>query len=125
MWSQILLPIAATLLYPAITILNGKELFYKTAIPVWMMVLYAGLWVSDNVSGRMMIWLFWIALLFFAYLYTDITCGRIPAVLLLMRKCYMASERRLLIMAAVFFISSNLTLFPVWKTNIISLFIKQ
>ena len=84
MWSQILLPIAATLLYPAITILNGKELFYKTAIPVWMMVLYAGLWVSDNVSGRMMIWLFWIALLFFAYLYTDITCGRIPAILLLL-----------------------------------------
>lgn len=84
MWSQILLPIAATLLYPAITILNGRELFYKTAIPVWMMVLYAGLWVSDNVSGRMMIWLFWIALLFFAYLYTDITCGRIPAILLLL-----------------------------------------
>ena len=57
--------------------------------------------------------------------YDRISCGGLPAVLLLMRKCYMASERRLLIMAAVFFISSNLTLFPVWKTNIISLFIKQ
>ena len=54
-----------------------------------------------------------------------LSCGRVPAVLLLMRKCYMASERRLLVMAAVFFISSNLILFPIWKTNIISLFIKQ
>ena len=83
-WSQIVLPIAATLLYPAITLMNGKELFYKTAIPVWMMVLYAAVWIQDNVVGNMMIWLFWIALVFFAYLYTDITSGRAHAVLLLL-----------------------------------------
>lgn len=84
MWSQIVLPIAATLLYPAIALLSGKELFYKTAIPVWMMVAYAAVWIQDNVTTQMMVWLFWIALVFFAYLYTDITSGRAHAVLLLL-----------------------------------------
>ena len=75
-WSQIVLPIAAALLFALIALLSGKELFYKTAIPVWMMGLYGALWVRDNMEGRMMIWLFWIAIVFFAYLYTDITSGR-------------------------------------------------
>ena len=75
-WSQILLPIAATALYALITLVNGDELFYKTAIPVWMMAIYSGLWISHNVSGTMMVWLFWIALIFFATMYTDITSGR-------------------------------------------------
>ena len=74
-WSQIVLPIAATLLYVLITLLNGKEMFYKTAIPVWMMVIYSGLWINGNLEGPMMVWLFWIALIFFATLYTDITAG--------------------------------------------------
>ena len=39
------------------------------------MCLYAGLWISGNVSGRMMTWLFWVALIFFAVSYTDITAG--------------------------------------------------
>ena len=75
-WSQIVLPIAATALYALIALVNGEELFYKTAIPVWMMAIYSGLWISANVNGRMLVWLFWIALIFFAMLYTDITAGR-------------------------------------------------
>ena len=77
-WSQIILPIAATALYALIALVNGNELFYKTAIPVWMMVIYSGIWISDNVDGRMMVWLFWIALVFFGWLYTDITAGKKP-----------------------------------------------
>ena len=76
LWSQILLPIAATTLYALIALLDGQENFHKTAIPVWIMVIYSGLWISDNVTGRMMTFLFWIALIFFATLYTDITAGR-------------------------------------------------
>ena len=38
-WSQIVLPVAAALLYAAIALLNGKEMFYKTALSVWMMAL--------------------------------------------------------------------------------------
>ena len=84
-WSQIVLPIAATTLYALIALLNGEELFYKTAIPVWMMAIYSGLWISANVEGRMMVWLFWIALIFIASLYTDITAGhRAHAVLFLL-----------------------------------------
>ena len=78
LWSQILLPIAATTLYALIALLSGEEFFYKTAIPVWMMVIYSGLWISANVESRMMVCLFWIALVFFATLYTDITAGHRP-----------------------------------------------
>ena len=74
-WSQIVLPIAATLLYVLIVLLNGKEMFYKTAIPVWMVALYSAIWINQNVSNRMIVWLFWIALIFFASLYSDITAG--------------------------------------------------
>ena len=83
-WSQIVLPITATTLYALIALLNGDELFYKTAIPVWMMAIYSGLWISANVEGRMMVWLFWIALIFFATLYTDITAGHRPHGILLL-----------------------------------------
>ncbi len=74
-WSQIVLPIAASMLYMLIALLNGKEQFYKTAIPVWMMAIYSGLWIRENIPGKMMVWLFWIALIFFASLYTDIISG--------------------------------------------------
>ena len=74
-WCQIVLPVVATLLYVAIALLNGKELFFKTAIPVWMMAIYSGIWISANISGTMMVWLFWIALIFFAFLYKEITDG--------------------------------------------------
>lgn len=78
MWSQILLPIAATMLYALMALLGGEEFFYKTAIPVWMMVIYSGLWISENVGSRMMVYLFWVALIFFATMYTDITAGHRP-----------------------------------------------
>ena len=75
-WSQIVLPITATTLYALIALFDGDENFYKTAIPVWMIAIFSGMWIASNVESRMMVWLFWIALAFFAYLYTDITSGR-------------------------------------------------
>ena len=75
-WSQIVLPVTATLLYALIALLDGEELFYKTAIPVGMLAIYAGIWISENVPSRMVTWLFWIALAFFTLLYTDLTAGR-------------------------------------------------
>ena len=84
-WSQILLPITAAALYALIAIFSGEEMFYKTAIPVWMMALYAGLSLSAILQSHILIWLFWIALIFFAFLYMDITAGhRGHAVLLLL-----------------------------------------
>lgn len=87
LWSQILLPIAATSLYALIALLDGEKLFYKTAIPVWMMAVYAGLWISANVESRMMAWLFWVALVFFAFLYTDISAGHHGVLFLLPIVC--------------------------------------
>ena len=78
-WSQIVLPIAAALLYAFIALASGKELFYKTAIPVWMTALYSAFWVADNIQGGLVTWLFWIALIFFAYLYTRISAGKMGA----------------------------------------------
>ena len=75
-WSQIVLPVTATLLYALIALIDGEELFYKTAIPVGMLAVYAGIWISENVPSRMVTWLFWIALAFFVLLYTDLTAGR-------------------------------------------------
>ena len=75
-WSQIVLPTAATLLFVLIVLTNGKEMFYKTAIPVWMIIVYAGLWISSNVPSGMICWLFWIVLIFFGVIYTEITSGR-------------------------------------------------
>ena len=74
-WSQIVLPITATTLYALIALLDGQERLYRTAIPVWMIAIFSGMWISQNVEGRMMVWLFWIALVFFAFLYTDIISG--------------------------------------------------
>lgn len=75
-WSQIVLPVAAVVLYALIALLDGKEHFYKTAIPVWMVAIYSAVWIRQNVPSRLITWLFWVALFFFAVLYTEITAGR-------------------------------------------------
>ena len=82
-WSQIVLPIAASLLYMLIALGSGEELFYKTAIPVWMVSIYSGIWIDYNVESGMISWLFWFTLIFFAYLYARIANGRMGAPILL------------------------------------------
>ncbi len=82
-WSQIVLPVAAALLYVLIVLLRGDEMFYKTAIPVAMIAIYSGIWVSGNVSSTMVCWMFWVCLLFFCIVYREITCGRLRFVWLL------------------------------------------
>ena len=44
-WSQIVLPIAAPALYALIALVSGEELFFKTAFPVWLMVMQY--WMSS------------------------------------------------------------------------------
>ena len=82
-WCQIILPVTATALYVVIALFNGKEMFYKTAIPVWMTAIYSGIWISANISNGMLDWLFWIALIFFAFMYQEITDGRYSFLLLI------------------------------------------
>ena len=77
-WSQIVLPVAATLLYVLIALINGKEMFYKTALPVWMMGLYYALRPHIVIgSNPFVLWMYYICIAFFCILYTAITCGKI------------------------------------------------
>ena len=79
MWSQIVLPIAATLLFALITLLNGKEYFYKTAIPVLMICVYYCFVFSDMDFGKydtMISWLYFIGMLFVGVMYKQVTSGK-------------------------------------------------
>ena len=76
-WSQIVLPVAATLLFVLITLINGKEGFYKTAIPVWLLGLYFAMRPHLFISGTFTIGMFYICILFFCGMYTIITSGKL------------------------------------------------
>ena len=86
MWSQIILPIAAALLYAAIVLFSGKEHFYKSAIPVWMMGIYYFFVFNGMDFGglsTLIKWLFAIVLLFVAIMYTQISSGKVSQAWLL------------------------------------------
>lgn len=74
-WSQIVLPLIATALFALIVLLSGKEHFYRTAVPVWMAALYCAMTLQRSVHSRLVLALFWIALIFFASLYTEVVTG--------------------------------------------------
>ncbi len=79
-WIQIVLPIAAALLFAATVLLAGKEQFYKSAIPVWLICLHYYYIFASYDFGKfnvMITALFAIALLFIAVMYTQISCGKI------------------------------------------------
>ena len=82
LWSQIILPIAAALLFALICVISGKERFYKTAIPVWLIcVYYVFVFAAFPFSAfrTMILVLYGIMLLFVAVMYTMTTSGRLPA----------------------------------------------
>ena len=77
-WSQIVLPTAATLLYVLIVLINGKELFYKTAIPVFLMAIFYAIRPHTVLgSSHLIRGLYYTCLLFYCLLYTAITCGKL------------------------------------------------
>ncbi len=85
-WSQILLPIAAAVLYGLICLLFGKEQFYKTAIPVWMLGIYYTFLFFAYDFGKfdtLISCLFGVVMMFCAVLYTQVTCGKVAATYLI------------------------------------------
>ncbi len=92
-WARIVLPVAATALYILIALIWGKEMFYKTAISVWGVALYYALRVSDYQFGIMVNMLYYVALVFYALVYTDITSshGRRVFWLFLLHACPLAA----------------------------------
>ncbi len=80
-WSQIVLPIAAALLYALVAVLAGKEQFYKTAIPFFMICIYYCFVFAGFSFGnfyKMIVCLYAVTMLFIAVMYTLITCGKLP-----------------------------------------------
>ena len=77
LWSQIVLPVAATLLFVLITLINGKEYFYKTAIPVWLMGLYFAIRPHTVFSGIFATGMFYLCVFFLCVMYTLITSGKL------------------------------------------------
>ena len=84
MWSQIVLPVAAALLYALISLLDGKERFYKTAIAVWLLCAYQFFAFRNYGFPPLMTALYGISMLFSAVLYTQITAGKVKAPWLLL-----------------------------------------
>jgi len=77
-WSQIVLPIAATMLAVLIVLFNGKEMFYKTAIPVVMMAIFYAIQPHALLSSSSFtMGLFYTSLVFFCLLYTILSCGKL------------------------------------------------
>ena len=86
MWSQILLPLAAALLYAINCLLGGKEHFYRTAFSVWMMHIYYSIlfWNHTFQAYDKMIGMLYIVIFFFlAVFYTQVTAGKRGATWLL------------------------------------------
>ena len=77
-WSQIVLPAAATLLYVLIVMLDGKERFYRTAIPVGMMAIFYAIRPHDLIGGnKFVLAMYYTCLVFYFLIYFVISCGRI------------------------------------------------
>ena len=75
-WPGLMLPVLSTVLFILISLLN-KEMFYKTAIPVWLMAIYYAIRPSVLVFlGGFTYILFCIALLFFCISYTILSAGK-------------------------------------------------
>lgn len=86
LWSQIVLPIAAALLYALIALFDGKERFYKSAIPVWLMMAYFFIvlrGVDFKPFDNMVTFLFALILISIAIFYTQLTLEKTSMLLLI------------------------------------------
>ena len=78
MWSQIFLPVAATLLFVLIILLDGRERFYRTAIPVWMMAIHYAIIPHQFIgNNKMVLVLYFAVLILCGVLYYAVSCGRL------------------------------------------------
>lgn len=76
-WSLCVLPVAASLLYVLITMFSGRDRFYQTAIPIWLLALYFFFRVRTYSFGTVIDLLYLTVLFCLAAAYQLITSGRI------------------------------------------------
>lgn len=76
MWFQLVLPVAASLIYTLILLCSGEERLYRTAVPVLLFAVYFGIRISGMPgASRRYIFLCWIAYMAFAAVYAVIISG--------------------------------------------------
>ncbi|MFQ8765473.1 MAG: hypothetical protein ACLR8U_02310 [Oscillospiraceae bacterium] len=68
-WFQIVLPVAACLIFVLMILLGGEERFYRTAIPAFMLAIYYSVRVSSVLPSLSLRFVFWVAYLAMAGLY--------------------------------------------------------
>lgn len=62
-WFQIVLPVAACLIFVLMILLGGEERFYRTAIPAFMLAIYYSVRVSAVLPSLSLRFVFWVAYL--------------------------------------------------------------
>ena len=76
-WGLCILPAASCLLYVYLVLVHGQEQFYRTAVPIWGLVLYFFFRVRTYSFGALTEMLYLIVLICLAAAYQLITCGKI------------------------------------------------
>ena len=76
-WFQIVLPVAACLIFVLMILLSGEERFYRTAIPAFMLAIYYSVRVSAVLPSLSLRFVFWVAYLAMAGLYAVTVSGRL------------------------------------------------
>ena len=78
LWSGVVLPVGATVLFILLVTVWGKEMFYKSALAVWLLAIYYAIRPGVILSmGSFTYVLFCALLLCYCIGYTMITCGKI------------------------------------------------
>jgi len=75
-WYLVVLPVAASVIYMLIILINGEEQFYKTSIPVVMFCIYYAIKIANSGYTLKMELLYWIACLAVAYFYCHMASGK-------------------------------------------------
>ena len=75
-WRQIVCPVGAMVLFVVMAFLDGKEMLYRTAVPVWMLGICT-VWQLYYVFADRLLWyvLACICIFFFCGSYTSILAG--------------------------------------------------
>ena len=76
-WFQIVLPVAACLIFVLMILLGGQERFYHTAIPAFLLAIYYSVRVSAVLNSLSLRFVFWVAYLAIAGFYAMTVSGRV------------------------------------------------
>ena len=79
LWGELVLPVAASVLFVAVVLIGGDEMLYKTAVPMFAMCVYYAIRPHSLMGDGFMLVLYCICLLFFAVMYTLLISGKLRA----------------------------------------------